>query len=133
MKILATYCSAKKDERQGLLPAHLRYKSSRIEHVMAKAEKQEVPFMILSGQFGLIGFDHKLPYYNHLLKDSEVESHSNIVAGQIVKNGITKIDFYTCKIEDDPNIQPYINSIKYACKRNNVKVNVQHITSNIDN
>jgi hypothetical protein len=128
LKILATYCSAQKDEQLDPLPAYQRYQSDRIKIVIAKAEDQNVSFMILSGKFGLIHFDQPLPYYDHLLKPFEVEEHANFVAMQITENGISEIEFYSRSIEEDPNLQAYHDCMKQACQLAKVSLNVIHDT-----
>jgi hypothetical protein len=124
LKILATYCSAQKDEQSGSLPAYQRYQSDRIKMVMARAEKQDFPFMILSGMFGLIEFDQPLPYYDHLLKPFEVEQHANFVAIQIKEFNVTEIEFYSRSLEEDPNLQAYHNCILTAGRMTGIQVSI---------
>lgn len=128
MKILATYCSAKKDERLDLLPAYQRYKSRRIELILGKAQELDLPFMILSGQFGLIHFDQPLHYYDHLLRPYQVGSHAKTVAGQIIENEITEIEFHSRTIEEDPDIQAYYDCMRMACEIANIELQIIHDT-----
>lgn len=128
MKILATYCSAKKNEQLDLLPAYKRYQSERIKLVMAKAEGQNVPFMIFSGEFGLIHFDQPLPYYDHLLRPDQVEHHAKFVAVQITENNITEIQFYSRSIEEDPNLQAYHDCMKMASDIAEIELRIIHDT-----
>ena len=128
MKILATYCSAEKDERLDLLPAFQRYQSKRINLVMGKAQELGIPFMIISGQFGLIRFDHPLPYYDHLLRPDKVGDHAKFVAGHITKIKITEIEFYSRKIEHDPNLQAYHDCMRMACEIAQIELQIIHDT-----
>lgn len=60
-----TYCSKKKNKTfDKLLEAITRYESERIEKIHNKAKEYGAEFRILSGFFGLISPDEKIPYYN---------------------------------------------------------------------
>ena len=97
--------------------------------VLAGAQEKDFPFMILSGKFGLIEFDQPLPYYDHLLKPFEVLEHSNFVAVQIKEYNITEVEFYTRILEEDPNIQPYLDTISLACKLSKTKLTTFQTTA----
>ncbi len=128
MKILATYCSALKNETVELVASHKRYKSNRIESIRIKAQNLAIPFFILSGKFGLIRSDQPIPYYDHLLVMAEVESHSKLVAEQIKEAGISKIEFFSRSIHEDPNIKAYLDCMKMACETNSIPLQIIHDT-----
>jgi hypothetical protein len=116
MKILSTYCSAEKRTVVGNVPAVSRYISKRIDWVAEQAEKEDRPFFILSGKYGIIPATHPIPYYDHLLTEEEVSAHAQKVASQIKEHGITHITFYTRSLQQDPNVAPYINCITQAAE-----------------
>ena len=116
MKILSTYCSAEKRTGVGKVPAISRYISKRIHWVAKQAEKENRPFFILSGKYGIIPATHPIPYYNHLLTQEEVTSHAKKVASQKREYSITHIIFYTRSLQQDPNVAPYINCITQAAE-----------------
>jgi hypothetical protein len=122
MKILCTYCSAEKQRVVGNFPAISRYISKRIDWVAKQAEKEDRPFFILSGKYGIIPATHPLPYYDHLLTQEEVSAHAKKVASQMREYSITRITFYTRSLQQDPNVAPYINCIMQAAE--NAKVDL---------
>ena len=89
MRIICTYCSASKDPDKGLVPAYKRYISARIVHVQEIAEREGVHFCILSGKFGLVDWNHPLPWYDHLLLAEEVPQLVDMVKHQLNEKGIS--------------------------------------------
>ncbi len=114
MKIVATICSRKKKEDPELLPAHERYLGLHVAAVNAIAKEQFTDFYILSGKYGLISGDEKIPNYDYLLEEKAVDDLVEIVVRQIAEAGITEIAFYT---EDNPNWKPYEKTITQAAAR----------------
>lgn len=119
MKIYCTYCSAHKDESVSLLPAIARYRSSRIVFISKLAKSEKIEFRIFSGRFGLLKPDDKIPYYDHLLLESEVVEHAQFISQQIEEAGITEIEFYMSSPEEDNKLFPYLNCIRLACNSTN--------------
>jgi len=121
MEIFCTYCSKLKDEIIDSLPAIHRYKSKRIRKVNESAKLLDYPIFILSGKYGLISTEQKIPYYDHLLLDNEVENLVNdYVIEQLKKFNIEKIFFF--QNSSDLFIKPYINAITLACKLTNTPI-----------
>jgi len=116
MRVICTYCSASKDPAKGLVPAFKRYISPRIVQVQELAERDGVHFCILSGKFGLVDWDHPLPWYDHLLLPEEVQHLADTVTQQLVEKNITRIDYYTRLPKVDPNVSPYANAMEAACR-----------------
>lgn len=79
-RCLITYCSRRKSDAPGLLPAVERYSSPRIRLAQKKAAELNADFFILSGQFGLLHAEDPIPWYDHLLQPEEVED----MAGRMV-------------------------------------------------
>ena len=124
MLIYLTYCSAQKNFSKKEISAIELYDSKRITNIARRAKKDTIHFCILSGKYGLLDLDQKIAYYNHLLKPSEVESHSRCIATQITSKKITKIVFFTKPVETDPNLLPYIACIESACEKANIQLKI---------
>ena len=61
MTIVCTICSAENRADEELQPAVDRYLSERIRWVHAESRRLERPFVILSGKYGLLGPDERIP------------------------------------------------------------------------
>jgi hypothetical protein len=125
MKIFSTNCSAEKHTVVGNVPAISRYISKRINWVAKQAEKENRPFFILSGKYGIIPATHPIPYYDHLLTQKEVAAHAQKVASQLKEHGITHITFYTRSLQQDPYVAPYINCITQAAELSKIDLVVK--------
>ena len=124
MRVICTYCSASKDPDQGLVPAYKRYISDRIVHVQEIAEREGAHFCILSGKFGLVDWNHPLPWYDHSLLAEEVPQLVEMVKHQLGEKGITEVDYYTRSPQADANIIPYGNTIEKACTDTGIDLQV---------
>lgn len=126
MKAVCTICSKDKRAEAGLLPASQRYLSQRIIDVMKVAKQQNVPFLILSGKFGLIPAEREIPFYDHLLQDREVEELSKMVKRQIQELGVTTLEFYA-KPKDTINWGPYYETLEKSAAESGVGLTVKLI------
>lgn len=122
--VICTYCSARKDQTEGMLPASARYISERISHVQEVARQSEQRFCILSGEFGLLESDQPIPWYDHLLIPEEVPALVEKVAAQLVEKKIAQVDYYTRSLEVDPNSAPYTNTLEAACTKAGTALNI---------
>lgn len=120
--IIATYCSKEKIETQEALPAVDLYISERINEVAKIAEEQNLPLYILSGKYGLIHANDLIEHYDHLLDHGDVREHAQLVAQQLEKAGVEKINFFTQTLESDPNVAAYWISIQEAVSATNCEV-----------
>lgn len=119
MKIVATICSRKKDPNTDLLSARLRYLGEHVGRVSAIAADTNTPFYILSGKYGLISADEKIPDYDYLLTEDAVEELSEMIAQQIREAGITEIAFYS---ESNPNWKPYEKAAQQGAQRGDAEL-----------
>lgn len=115
MTVFSTYCSAEKDTSEGLLPAIDRYRSGRIGRIYSAALSAGVGFRILSGEFGLIGPADMIPFYDHLLQFDEIESLTARVIGQMVRDDIDRVFFFTLSPKIDPLLRPYHELLRRSC------------------
>jgi hypothetical protein len=74
-RLLLVACSATKDPAPGLLEAHVRYlgPAYRIIHNAARAGYALPQILILSAEFGLISWDHRIPNYNRKMTPARVD------------------------------------------------------------
>ena len=117
MLAYCTYCSAEKNKTDRSISAIELYKSKRIANVHKEAQANNIQLFILSGKYGVIPTQHKINYYDHLLKDEEVDMHSELVTNQLKELGIIELVFFSNKLENDNNLAPYRSCIKKACKK----------------
>ncbi|MFA5966977.1 MAG: hypothetical protein WC805_00460 [Patescibacteria group bacterium] len=128
-KIVCTICSGHKSTLPGLIPAYLRYASSRIDLVHSISDQQKLPFFILSGKYGLINANQSIPYYDHLLLADEVEHLAEIVKVQLKGGNWKSIDFYVKT--NDPAWKPYVEVITKAANDTGITLNKLEISSAI--
>lgn len=121
MKVYCTYCSRKKDEAPGLLPAIKRYMGGIIKDVHAKAIIENVELFILSGRFGFIHCEAKIPWYNQRLKDDQVPKLVEKLRWQLTNYEISELTYYTELPEDHLLLKPYNKAIEQACRENDIK------------
>lgn len=112
MKLIITYCSGPKRRDPGGLPAIERYDSQRIHDL---ADRGEGFFMILSGEFALLEAEELIPWYDHLLKKSEVTEMSVTVADQIIEYEPEQVEYHTADPEAFPEVRPYLQVMEKAC------------------
>ena len=124
-----TYCSAQKNYSKKALPAIQLYDSERISKVFELAKSQNAKFVILSGKYGLVEAHQQINYYDHLLNQTEVETHANLIASQIAAKCISEIVFFTNPVQTDPNLLPYLRSIKRACVIAKITITIKAIVS----
>ena len=122
MKIHATYCSAEKSNAPGKIPAIERYTSRRIQWVNKRAQRQGEAFFIVSGKYGLIKVEEEIAYYDYLLKNDALKEHIQLLSRQLSNLGIQQVTFFARPISIDPNILPYLKSIKEACRMGQVSL-----------
>ncbi len=122
--IFLTYCSAKKNHQIDLMPAVERYKSSRIQQVNSAAQALNIDCFILSGKFGIISSKKMIPDYDFMLKKEKVEEHSIKVEMQLNSLEIKQIIFFTRPVSEDKNVKSYLESIQFACEKNNISLTI---------
>jgi len=130
MKIVCTYCSGEKRKDGGMLPAVRRYRSERISGLAQASSQQGLSFMILSGEFGLVGPEHPLPWYDHLLQPDEVDTLAGRVAAALRLAGVREVEFHTAAPEKVPQVRPYQTVMTAACARADVGLRVVIIEGN---
>lgn len=126
--IYITYCSKGKRDDAGNLPAIDRYTSDRITRVSELASQASSNFMILSGSFGLLERQDKIPYYDHLLISEEVADMVNTVSQQLVDYAKSRGTQPTCikyfEVQEDPFVGPYKQVIQLVCQQHSIDLDI---------
>ena len=124
MKIHATYCSAEKSSAPGEIPAIERYTSRRIQWVNERAQRHGEALFIVSGKHGLIKAEEEIAYYDYLLTSDALNEHVQLLSQQLSTLGIQRVMFFARPVSIDPNILPYLKSIKEACRLSQVSLEI---------
>lgn len=127
MIVFCTYCSKEKSNNQGDMPALARYDSERIKKVYNAAEAIGYEFRILSGKFGLVAPFDQIPYYDHLLKSSEVNNHAKKVSFDLIELQADEVIFFTDKPDTDPNLENYIECMQIAVYTADAKLKIIYL------
>lgn len=129
---ICTYCAGPKREDDGLLPAVERYRSRRIRMLALRAAWERRPFLILSGEYGLIAPDHPLPWYDHLLTADEVEGKVADAVLRLHALRLDRLDYHTAPLAAEPNVKPYFELISSACARAGVELEIHLLPVGLD-
>jgi NTP pyrophosphatase (non-canonical NTP hydrolase) len=113
--LYVTICSRKKSNVSGSVPAKERYISDRIAKVIDNATRDHANMMILSGKYGLISPEDKIPYYDHLLQPEEVEALQSRVVDVLSRIMPDAVVFYI-KSDADETWKPYADVIEGAAR-----------------
>ena len=125
MKIISTICSRHKKEDPEFLAAGERYTGIHIEQVKHIANELKLPLYFLSGKYGLISETTPIPYYDYYLEDNTIDALIKVVIGQIHKDNISEVEFYS---EDKSSWTPYKTVIEIAAKEVGIIFNNHSIT-----
>ncbi|MBL4644364.1 MAG: hypothetical protein JKX80_00680 [Candidatus Pacebacteria bacterium] len=111
MKAICTICSRKKNDGAELIPARVRYAGDHIKTTADIAEESNLPFFILSGKYGLISSEEKIPDYDYYLEEQAVDSLAQTVAKQLKERDITELVLHT---EGKDSWKPYDSVLQKA-------------------
>ena len=110
---LATTCSAEKSLAPGPLPATERYGHPRIAAAAGSARRRGLPFFVVSGRFGLLGPDDRIPWYDHALEGTEVDELARSVALSLEAAGVQRLEAWL-EPRDTPGWGPYHDLLELA-------------------
>jgi hypothetical protein len=125
MRILCSYCSAAKREDDGLLPAYERYLSTRLRVLWLRGRAQGTPLFILSGEYGLLGAEEPIPWYDHLLQPVEVAALAVGVATRLRELAVDAVEYHTAPLATTPAVRPYFEAISAACAAAGASLNIE--------
>lgn len=123
-RIICTICSRRKSKSPAPMPAYLRYQGPHVKIAKEIADKKGLDFVILSGKYGLISGDDKIPFYDYLLAEDAVDNLASKVAGKLDSLGVEELDFYAEPREG--NWVPYYEVIERATEAAGVKLKVNN-------
>ena len=129
-QLYVTYCSAPKRTDPGDLPAVERYLSDRIAAVALDAERDGAGFAILSGRFGLVGPSEPLPWYDHLLQESEIDAMVPQVVERLLAWEVSDVRWFTVDPRLDPHVGRYLRLLASAAASLQIPVDTQHVVAN---
>lgn len=89
-----THCCRRKSRKKGLLPARQRYLAGYVNEVLKLSKSQGLGFLILSGKFGFLKENAKIPYYDKLLTYPDFDSLNRVVDKQYKKYKFKKAVFF---------------------------------------
>ncbi len=125
--LICTICSRDKDRQEGCLPAIKRYNSPRIDKVFSLAQEGGHAFAILSGKYGLLSPEDPIPYYDKLLKEEDVGEVGTRAAAYLKEGNFREVVLLLPDPAIDPNIVPYIETMKRAGEIGGVPVGVRFV------
>jgi hypothetical protein len=105
--VYCTYCSARKRQDPGLLPALARYDSARLREVARLAAVDGARLLILSGRFGLLAPETEIPWYDQRLASDEVPAMVVRVAAQLRDERVAALVWFTVAPTVDSGVTPY--------------------------
>ena len=120
--LYVTYCSKKKDTKEGSIPAIERYDSDRIRWVFNLSDKDKVDFAILSGVLGLVTPNEKIPYYDHKMNEDDVERIAKLIKLFLNEEKYEKIVYFTENPHSEPVLKNYYKSLKRAIDKLNEEI-----------
>lgn len=118
---LITTCCKEKDPAPEPLPAIRRYLSRRIAWVHAESQRQGIPLLILSGEYGLLRPEDKIHWYDHALQMEEVLTLVPRLVSQLKALGIREVTFYA-RPKNEPGWAPYHAALEGACQAAGVEL-----------
>lgn len=113
MTLHITYCSKEKDRTRKDLPAIQRYDSERIDKIKVYSDQRNEKFAILSGKYGLIEPEEKIPFYDELLREKDIPHLVTGVKNFLESRNIEKVVYHTKEVEGER--RPYFKLLKNAC------------------
>jgi hypothetical protein len=117
-----TYCSRRKNESAGLLPAVDRYAAPRIKRVRELAASHDARFLIFSGKFGMLKPDEAIPYYDQKLSSSEIPAMALKISGPI--GAFDKVVFWVDPLDE---IASYLEAVRAAAERVAVELEIREL------
>ena len=80
--------------------------------------------LILSGTYGLLGPAERIPWYDHLLRETEVHALTARVERQLRERGVTAVTFHA-RPRAAPGWRPYYRVLEIACRRRGIPLVVE--------
>lgn len=113
-EVLCTTCCLEKQPTPTPLPASELYLDERIGAVLAEGQRLSKAVLILSGKFGLVRPEDRIPWYDHALRSEEVDELVPQLVDSLRISEVRKIRFYALPVET-PGWRPYHEALERAC------------------
>jgi hypothetical protein len=114
MEYLCTTCCKRKRRDEQPLPALERYLSRRIRFVWKESQRLNKPLLILSGKYGLLDPDGKIPWYDQTLRPALVDELAQKLVQQLRVRGVASVRFYALPRQTS-GWRPYYEALEKAC------------------
>ena len=101
------------------MPASERYNSDRIEEIKQQSKHRGEKFAILSGKYGLLTPEEKIPYYDKILTEDRVSELRPKIESQLDKMKHSGVIYHTRPVQGAR--RPYFKVIKEACRNQNAE------------
>ncbi len=124
MEHLCTTCCKRKRRDEGSLPAMQRYLSGRIRFVHGESLRLAVPLLLLSGRFGLLKPDDRIPWYDERLSYDKAHKLVPFIANQLNEYGVTAIAFYA-RPRLTSGWGPYYDVLERACQSGKIPMRIE--------
>lgn len=82
--------------------------------------------LILSGRYGLLTPQTRIPYYDHALTRDEVAQLAQKVIAQLKRRRVTALTFYA-RPRTTPGWAPYFHVLEKACRRLDFKLRIKYL------
>ncbi len=128
MEYVCTICAKRKRRTAGPLPAIDRYLNRRIRWVYTQSRRLARPMFILSGRFGLLAPDDRIPWYDHALTEADVTRLLPRVVQQLAAADATSLVFFA-RPRSTPGWKPYYELLERACRTRAIPLRVRRLGS----
>ena len=119
MQAYITTCCKEKSKVLGEIPILERYISKRIDDIYVKSKEDNTSFFVLSGKYGLLSPSTKIPWYDQILEESEIESMSTKIRHQLLVYGINKVSLFI-----NPEWKNYQKALQIACNKSKIELRI---------
>ncbi|HUP22603.1 MAG TPA: hypothetical protein VNB06_06645 [Thermoanaerobaculia bacterium] len=120
--MLCTACSKRKRREPATpIPASKRYLSPRIRRVLDEAERRGVRARILSGRYGLLSPDRRIPWYDQALRSEDVPAMAAQLERQLRRLRVEVIELWA-RPASTPGWRPYHDALRHACAAAGVRL-----------
>lgn len=126
MKHYCTTCCPEKSKEGSPIASIDRYLSPRIQAVYQKSKKEDVSMLIFSGKYGFIKPETKIPWYDKILKEEEVDKNTSKWTKQLLRYRVSALTCFL-KPRSEEGWNAYHQAIKAACRDAKIKLLVEVI------
>ena len=113
MTLHITPGSRDKNRARKNLEAIKRYDSERIDQVKTVADQRNEEFTILSGKYGVIRPEEKIPFHDEMVREMNISELLTHVKNFLQSKNVDEVIYYSADLEGERI--PYLKLLKTAC------------------